>query len=322
MEIKRVAIYGAGLIGAGWLTHLLVHNVPLSVCDVSADALLRCRERAEQDLNFLSEEGVITAEDIRSRLSAVRFTTDPAEALWDADLIQENVPERLELKQQVLSTIEAYCRDEAVICTSTSGISVTKIAANARRPQRVIGAHPYHPVYLLPLIEMIRGEKTEESYLQAAFDFYKRVCKEPVVLKREYPGYIASHLMSVLFRESTHMIMDGVATMEDIDTAFTYGPGMRYGLMGINMTLQLAGGEHGLAGTLLSGIGSSGGNWMESFANFTQWPEEYHAFWESCQAQMDQEMAHRDAVHGSTNPEIERFRDRGLIKLLQHHGKL
>ena len=189
-------------------------------------------------------------------------------------------------------------------------------------PERLIGAHPYHPVYLLPLIELVKGERTDPVCLETLVEFYRSIRKEPVVLKKECPGYIASRLMSVLFRESTHLIQSGVATMEDIDTAFTYGPGMRYGLIGINMTLQLTGGDYGLAGALFSGIGTSGGNWMESFANFTQWPEDYISFWKTCQKQMDREMANRDEVHGRSNPEIERFRDRGLVKLLRHHGKL
>lgn len=185
-----------------------------------------------------------------------------------------------------------------------------------------MGAHPYHPVYLLPLVELVKGEKTNSECLKALVQFYRSIRKEPVVLHKECPGYIASRLMSVLFRESTYLIQSGVATMEDIDTAFTYGPGMRYGLIGINMTLQLAGGDQGLAGTLFSGVGTSGGNWMESFANFTKWPEDYFSFWQTCQRQMDCEMAHRDDLHGKNNAEIERFRDRGLVKLLRHHGRL
>lgn len=321
--ITSVTIYGAGLIGSGWATHLICCGFPsVTVYDLSQEQLDKVRMRIYQDLRLLVQEGVLDEETSRARLAGIHFTTDRVQALEQAQLIQENCPENLELKQQVMLDIEACCSPNALIASSTSGISVTKITQRIAHPERVVGAHPYHPVYLLPLVELVRGEKTDPACVDRLVSFYRALRKEPVVLKKECPGYIASRLMSVLFRESTHLIHEGVATMEDIDTAFTYGPGMHYSLMGINMTLQLAGGERGLAGTLFSGIGTSGGNWMESFANFTQWPKDYLPFWQTCQEQMNQEMAHRDNLHGRTNAEIEQFRDRGLIRLLRHHGKL
>lgn len=323
MAIENVTLYGAGLIGSGWATHLLCCDFPnITLYDVRADALEAARRRIRGDLEFLAEEGVMAAGTADERMERLRFTCDRKEALSSADMIQENCPENLELKRSVMADIERSCRPDAIIASSTSGISATLISADMAHPERLVGAHPYHPVYLLPLVELVRGEKTSPECLDRLVDFYRGIRKEPVVLKKECPGYIASRLMSVLFRESAHLIQSGVATMEDIDTAFTYGPGMRYGLIGINLTLQLAGGENGLKGTLFGGMGTSGGNWMESFANFTQWPEDYLPFWRTCQEQMDREMAGRDEIHGRNNAEIERFRDRGLVKLLRHHGKL
>lgn len=321
--IRHITLYGAGLIGSGWATHLLCCNVPnVTLYDLSQDQLDKARKRIYHDLSFLAGEGVLTEEEIELRLSELHFTTDRQSALAEADLVLENCPENLELKRSVMADIEKFCRSDAIISSSTSGISATLIAQNMTHPGRLIGAHPYHPVYLLPLVELVAGENTDPLCMQALVDFLIEIRKEPVVLKKESPGYIASRLMSVLFRESAHIINSGIATMEDIDRAFTYGPGMRYGLMGINLTLQLAGGDDGLQGTLFGGIGSSGGNWLESHANFTQWPESYLNFWQTCQKQMDLEMSHRDDLHGRTNQEIEQFRDRGLVKLLRHHGKL
>ena len=320
-DIRNITVYGAGLIGCGWVTHLIRTDAgQISVYDVSPEALEKARDRIAGNLAFLSENGILSGETATERLNGVTFTQDPAQALSQADLVQENCPEDISLKRGVMRTIETYCPEDALIATSTSGIRVTDIAGDMERPDRLVGAHPYHPVYLLPLVELAGGEKTAPECVEALRDFYRRTGKIPVTLKKECPGYIASRLMSVLFRESTHLIESGVATMEDIDTAFTYGPGMRYGLVGINMTLQLAGGDHGLAGTLFGGIGVSGGNWMETFANFTAWPEEYLGFWQTCQRQMDEEMRGRDDLHGRTNEEIARFRDRGLIALLRCHG--
>ena len=321
--MRHITLYGAGLIGSGWATHLLCCGVPnVTLYDLGQEQLDKARQRIYHDLSFLVEEGVLTAQQRDERLAGLRFTTDRKAALADADLVLENCPENLELKQSVMADIESCCPPDTVIASSTSGISATQIALNMIHPQRLICAHPYHPVYLLPLVELVAGELTDPRYMEVLVDFLAQIRKEPVVLKKESPGYIASRLMSVLFRESAHMINSGIATMEDIDRAFTYGPGMRYGLMGINMTLQLAGGDHGLQGALFGGIGSSGGNWLESHANFTQWPDSYLPFWQSCQNQMDLEMSHRDTLHGRTNEEIELFRDRGLVKLLRHHGKL
>ena len=279
-------------------------------------------QRVRTSLNLLAEKEVITPEAAVALPKTLHCTTDRQAALSNAGLILENCPERLELKQQVMLDIESVCPPDAIIASSTSGISATLIAQRMVHPERMLGAHPYHPVHLLPLVELVRGEKTSQSAAQTLLSFLKSTGKEPVLLKKESPGYIASRLMSVLFRESTHMIHQGIATMEDIETAFTYGPGLRYSLTGINTTLQLAGGEKGLVGTLTSGIGTSGGNWMEACANFTQWPDDYISFWQTCQQQMDETMTRRDILHGRTNEEIERFRDCGLIKLLQHHGKL
>ena len=321
---KKITIYGSGLIGCGWGTHFLLNaeDTEIRFFDLNEGMLQKARERIEKDLFFLKNENIGNAEQALQRLSGAVFTVNAEEALSGADLIFENCPENLELKQKIAADIERYCPQDAIIASSTSGIFPTLIAKDMAHPERLVGAHPYHPVYLLPLVELVAGEKTDPRAVERLSAFLKESGKEPVVLKKECPGYIASRLMSVLFRESAHLIHSGVATMEDIDTAFTYGPGMRYGLVGINMTLQLAGGEHGLAGTLFGGIGTSGGNWMKSFANFTEWPEDYLPFWQTCQAQMDLEMAHRDELHGRTNAEIERFRDRGLIELLKQHGKI
>lgn len=322
MEIKRITLYGAGLIGAGWLTHLIAcGGYQISVYDLNQEALDKCRDRAYRDLLFLAGQDVITQKEADARMAEAVFTTDRRTALQDADLIQENGPENLELKRQILSDIEAECPPDAIICTSTSGIMVGSIAVNARHPGRVIGAHPYHPVYLLPLVEMIRGDKTSDDCMNTAYEFYKRIRKEPVILKKESPGYIASHLMSALMRECINLRIQGVGTMEDIDRAFVYGPGMRYALLGPFMVLQLAGGDGGIDYVYNGPIGQSSGSWAASFANWVVPPQEARTFQQNAQAEMNENMKSRDALHGRTNAEIAAFRDRALVELLKQHGK-
>ncbi len=323
MEIKNITIYGAGLIGCGWITHLLtVDNRKITVFDISEEILNEAKKRIFHDLSFLVSEGVLSDEDVRKQINDVTFTTSRQEALRYADIIQENGPENMDIKQEIIADIENYCRADALICSSTSGISISEIGKNAVHPERIIGAHPYHPIYLLPLVEIIKSEKTDPEYLNTAYDFYKSIRKEPVILKKECPGYIGSRLMSVLFRECVNMIIGGVATMEDVDKAFTFGPGLRYALMGPNLVLQLAGGNQGIFGLLCGDIGNSSGDWMKSFANWEEWPSYSMNFFATCQEQMNELLENRDIKFGKTNSEIEMFRDRGLIKLLQYHGKL
>ena len=323
MEIKNITIYGAGLIGCGWGTQLLtVGNRKITVFDISEEILNEAKKRIFHDLSFLVSEGVLSDEDVRKQINDVTFTTSRQEALRYADIIQENGPENMDIKQEIIADIENYCRADALICSSTSGISISEIGKNAVHPERIIGAHPYHPIYLLPLVEIIKSEKTDPEYLNTAYDFYKSIRKEPVILKKECPGYIGSRLMSVLFRECVNMIIGGVATMEDVDKAFTFGPGLRYALMGPNLVLQLAGGNQGIFGLLCGDIGNSSGDWMKSFANWEEWPSYSMNFFATCQEQMNELLENRDIKFGKTNSEIEMFRDRGLIKLLQYHGKL
>ena len=161
--------------------------------------------------------------------------------MGDADFILENGPENLEIKQSILASIEAVCPEKAIITSSTSGIMIRRIAANATHPERVIGAHPYLPVYLLPLVEIVISEQVAEENVQAVVAFMKSTGKKPVVLRKDSPGYIGTHLMSLIAREATKMLMDGICTVEDLDTAFTFGPGLRYALMGPFTVLQLTG---------------------------------------------------------------------------------
>ena len=323
MNFKKITLYGSGLIGTGWLTQLLIcDGFDVTVYDIKEDILEKCRKNTLNNLSLFVKEGVFSEEEAENRLNKVHFTTDKTKALEEADFIQENVPENLELKHSVLADIESVCRPDAAICSSTSALDLGEIVADAVHPERVVAGHPYHPVYLLPLIEMIPCEKTDPKYIRAVYDFYKSIRKEPVVLKKSCPGYIGTRLMTTLYRECVHMVTDGVCTMEDIETAFCYGPGMRYALLGPNTVLQLAGGEHGLIGVLLGGMGDSGSNTMATLANWTVYPEETYPYFEHCQEEMDKVLANRDDLHGHNNDEIAAFRDRGLIQLLKQHGKL
>lgn len=320
MKIDKIALYGAGLIGSGWATHLLLKGVTnLVIYDLDDDKTASSKKMIQDNLSFIVREKVITSEQKDALLETLSFTTDTEAAVKNADLIIENGPENLQIKRSIIAAVETYCRPDAIITSSTSGILIDEIAKDALYPQRIIGVHPYHPVYLLPLVEILKGKKLEEKYLNTALDFLRSIDKKPVVLLKESPGYIASHLMFALWRETLHLATEGIATLKDIDDAFLYGPGLRYGLLGIHMVYQLAGGVGGIQGFVDSPLFSSGEKWLKSLANWETFPPEVYDYLNTAQNQINEIFAENDQYHGRNNLEISDFRDRGLIKLLQHH---
>lgn len=320
----KVALVGAGLIGAGWAVHLLYHGQKnLILFDTQEASLTRAKERISQGLQFFVDNGVLTAER-KAELEAIpQYTLDIKEACGDAEFIIENAPETLTIKQQVIANIEAVCRDDAIISSSTSGIMVRYIAAKATHKERIIGAHPYLPVYLLPLVEIVIDEDVQDKYLNKLTEFLKEVNKKPVVLKKDCPSYIGSRLMGAILRESMYMIENGVCDMEDIDTAFCYGPGMRYGLMGPFHVYELTGGDAGIRGLFNGPIGN--GQDRPQVEGPLSHPNEYGNVYPPAvglylREQTGPEMDRILASEGRTHKDLEEYRDKGLLELLKVHG--
>jgi carnitine 3-dehydrogenase len=241
---RRVAIIGTGVIGCGWAARALAAGAEVLAFDIDTDAGSR---RLAQTIDIawpsLEKRGLAAGAD----RNAWRITDDLAEAVADADLVQENVPERTELKQAVLAEIDAAAPIEALIGSSTSGIKPTELAAHCERaPERIFVALPFNPVYLLPLVELVGGEHTTPERLEAAQAAYRGLGMRPLVVRREIEGHIADRLMEALWREALHLVSDGVATTEEIDAAVVYGAGLRWSLMGTFLTFHLAGGEAGM----------------------------------------------------------------------------
>lgn len=318
MSIGNITVYGAGLIGGGWTTFLLLKGCKeITLFDINEKCLERGQNIIDENFDVLKREKVLTEEKIRELKTRIKTTTSTEEAVKDADLIIENGPEVLEVKKKIIKDIETYCKEDAVITSSTSGILISEIVKDAKFPQRIFGVHPYHPVYLIPLLEISKSSVTDEKKLEETIKFFESIQKKPVVLNKESDGYIGSRLMTALLRESVSMILNGTCTMEDIDNAFTYGPGMRYALFGIFTTLQLAGGEGGIEALLCGPIGQSTDRWISHFCNWQHWPEEAQEFFKESQGQMDKLLAKRDHFHGRNNDELTEFRDQGLVKILQ-----
>lgn len=320
MNIQHVACYGSGLIGSGWATNFLMAGLTVSVFDVDNQRLEAAKKQVEENLRFLVAENVLGATELTNLLSKIVYTTDPTGAVATADLIQENGPENLEVKQGIVAVIESHCRVDAIIASSTSGLLISDICAKAVHPERFVGAHPYNPVHLLPLVEMTRCEKTDPAILQNAYDFYKSMRKEPIILRKEALGFICNRLQVALLREATDLVHRGVCSIDEVDRAVCYGPGLRLGLMGPHAIFQLTGGPYGIAGALKH-IGAAMPAWLRDMATWTEFPGMY-ADPALVQEKTNEALAQRPVEQGQDSAGLATFRDKGLVYLLKFHGKL
>jgi carnitine 3-dehydrogenase len=241
--VQRVTCIGAGPIGGGWAAHFLARGYQVTSYlhdDTEYDALMRLLETA-----WVSLEAIGLAEG--ASMDKFSWTTDLEEATAQAEFIQESVPEVLSLKQGLYRTLGDIVDPNVVIASSTSGLSMTDIQANCATPQRTVVAHPFNPPYLLPLVEMIGGEKTSPQTVEWSEQFYRCAGKAPLVMKKEVPGFIATRLQEAIWREALHMVANGEATVEQIDQAVVNGPGPRWALMGPCEIFHIGGGEGGMA---------------------------------------------------------------------------
>lgn len=242
-SVKKVTCIGAGPIGGGWTAHYLAkgYNVTTYLHDgVEIDALNRLLDTAWPSLVDIGLSPGASRDNFK-------WTTSLEEATANTEFIQESIPEVLELKQNLYEKLGDLVDPNVVIASSTSGLSMTDIQAKCSTPERTVVAHPFNPPYLLPLVEMIGGEKTSPQTVEWAEAFYKAAGKSPLVMKKEVPGFIATRLQEAIWREALHMVENGEATVEQIDQAVVNGPGPRWALMGPCEIFHVGGGEGGMA---------------------------------------------------------------------------
>ncbi len=248
--IEKVAVLGGGLIGSSWATNFLWKGVHVHIYDISDEAIETAGNRIRGNMEYLVSKGILTADKMKAALDLAEFTMSLEEAVKDVQFLQESTPERYEVKQRLIEEVDRHSPPDAVFASSTSGLLITQIAKNAKHPERCLGAHPYNPPHLIPLVEISKGQKTSEETVKRTCDFYKSLGKEPIVLRKEAPGFIANRLSIGLYREAVDLVMRGVCSVEEIDKAVSFGPGLRYALMGPNLICQLGGGQKGIKGLL------------------------------------------------------------------------
>jgi len=241
-DVQTVAIVGAGVIGAGWAAHFLRMGYDVVAWDPGPGAAKRLTALVDAAWPVLERLGVRQA----ASPDRLRIAGGLAEAAADAEFVQESTPEDLDAKIALLAEIDAAARPDVVISSSTSGFRMSDMAANTKAPGRFVVGHPFNPPYLIPLVEIVGGRDTDPATVTWAEQFYTCAGKICLTLAREVPGFIGNRLQEALWREALHMIDSGQATVQQIDDSITYGPGLRWALMGPMLTFHLAGGQGGM----------------------------------------------------------------------------
>ncbi|MER6049684.1 3-hydroxyacyl-CoA dehydrogenase NAD-binding domain-containing protein [Streptomyces sp. NPDC001793] len=240
---RRVACIGAGVIGGGWVAHFLARGYDVTAWDPAEDAAERLHRLVTAAWPALERLGLADG----ASPDRLAFAATLAEAVADADFVQESAPENLELKRSLLAELDGATPPGVVIASSTSGYPMTDLQTAAADPSRLVVGHPFNPPYLIPLVEVVGGTRTDPAAVTWAARFYERAGKSVLTMDRELPGFIANRLQEALWREALHMVANGEATVEDIDASITEGPGLRWAFMGPCLTFALAGGEGGMA---------------------------------------------------------------------------
>jgi len=244
---NAAAVIGGGLIGASWTALFLTHGLRVTVHDPRPDIEPVVRAGLRAVAPTLKELGMDVANLVEDT-GTLRFDANLAAAVADADVVQENAPERLELKQQLWAAIEAAAKPDALLASSSSALPATAIAEQMRQPERLIIAHPFNPPHLVPLVEVVPGPRTDPALAERAVAFYKAMGKRPQLLRREIPGFVANRLQGALFRESVHLVSQGVVTEQELDEIVTSSIGLRWAIAGPFQTYHLGGGPRRPAG--------------------------------------------------------------------------
>ena len=241
--IRRIAIIGTGVIGASWTALFLAKGLKVVATDVAPNAEAALRKFVETAWPALKRLGLSAAAS-QSNLS---FMPALAQAVRDADLVQENGPERIDFKQKLYDELDQLLPPDVIIASSSSGLTMSEIQKGAgSHPERCVIGHPFNPPHLIPLVEIVGGAKTSEETIRRAAEFYTLIGQRTVRVNKELPGHVANRLQAALAREVYYLVSEGVVSAADVDTALSWGPGLRWGVMGNMMLNHLGGGPGGI----------------------------------------------------------------------------
>jgi 3-hydroxyacyl-CoA dehydrogenase len=299
---QRIAVIGAGTIGASWAAIFLARGHDVAASDPSPNGEAFARKFIDNAWPTLEKLGLVVPGASPSRFS---FHKSPADACKGATFLQESGPEREDLKIALFAELDAALPKDVVIATSSSGLLISRVAVKCKHPERCVIGHPFNPPHLIPLVEVVGGEKTSPEAIAKAMDFYRALGKHPIHIKKEVRGHVANRLQAALWREAVHLVADGVVSVADADAAIAYGPGLRWALMGPHLTFHLAGGEGGMT-HFMSHLAPAVQSWIDDLGN----PK-----LADVQKLIIDGVA--EEANGRTISDLQKWRDRKLIDILK-----
>jgi 3-hydroxyacyl-CoA dehydrogenase len=240
--IRRIAVVGTGVIGASWAALFLARGFDVVATDPAPNAEANLRKYVDDAWEELEAIGLSPGAS-RDRLS---FTTNMKEALSKADFVQENGPEKPDFKIKLFADMDSAAPEDSIIASSSSGITPSVMQSQCKHPERCLVGHPFNPPHIIPLVEVVGGAKTSPEAIQQAMKFYASIGKKPILLRKELPGHVANRLQAALYREIMYLIEQDVLSVEDADDAVSWGPGLRWGVMGPSLQWHLGGGAGGI----------------------------------------------------------------------------
>ncbi len=301
-DVKTLGLLGTGVIGGGWAARAMHFGIDVIAADV------------KPEMEDWIRGAVANAEPALAKLTfaplppkgKLSFTTDAREMAKASDFIQENIPEQLALKQRVLAEISRHTAADVIIASSTSGLTPTDLQRDMLHPERFCVAHPFNPVYLLPLVELVPGAKTAPATIEASAKFFTYIGMHALRVRHEVPGHLTDRLQEAMWREILHMVNDGVATTGELDESIIYGPGLRWAAMGMNLIYHLAGGETGMR------------HMLAQFGPALKWPWTKLEAPELTETLIDRMVeGTQEQAAGRSIRELERLRDNYLVAIQQ-----
>ena len=300
---QRIAVIGAGTIGASWAAIFLARGHEVSASDPSPNAEAFARRFIGNAWPTLEKLGRVVKGASQERIT---FHATPAAACKGANFVQESGPEREDLKIEVFAAIDAATPKDVVIASSSSGLLISRVTVKCKHPERCVIGHPFNPPHLIPLVEVVGGEKTSAETIAKAMEFYRALGKHPIHIKKEVRAHVANRLQVALWREAIHLVAEGVVSVADVDAAIAYGPGLRWALMGPHLTFHLAGGEGGMT-HFMDHLAEANQTWMDDLGTPRLTPDVQKTIIDGVAKE----------AGGRTIADLQRWRDRKLIEILK-----
>ena len=306
-EIRNIAIVGTGVIGASWAALYLARGLNVTATDPAPNA----EENLRKFIDAAWKDLAVIGFSPNASRDHLQFTTDMKKALADADLVQENGPERQDFKIKLFADMDAATPEDSIIASSSSGLTMSVMQSACKHPERCVTGHPFNPPHVIPLVEVVAGAKTSPQTVERAISFYTSIGKKPIHVRKEVVGHVANRLQAALYREIVYLIEQGVLDVADSDAAVCWGPGLRWGVMGPNLLFHLGGGQGGIQHFMGQFTGPLA-TWWKDLGKITDFSPEVK------QTIIDGVLKE---ANGRTIDELERERDTVLLELLAARAK-